>query len=479
MYSSAPKDSHMSLSSFSLFDIATALAEIEAQEWGDEGNLNLFLDDSIAMIRREAETMAATCGARTGERARVYCLCGSWHEAVLNAGHYQEIAKYADVWIFGSPDADLSIPGVVGVPVPRGSALERERGVVVEAPSFGVALLASEAGRLSEGEDATRYYEGLLTTRQEAVEAAGGRLASLLKLAPMTQRWVDHELLASWYSRMNGHLLDSLESQKLQLKSRETEIVQMRDEADRLEKMVRGYVGGQTWQEVRQAFDMNLEVVADENREPRTICFCDLVGFSKLSERLSPQEVASILNDHFGRLYNIVRTHGGIVDKFIGDAMLAYYMQPEEAFQAAKKMVQESRSVRVKGDHTIPVQVRVGLNTGYVALANLGVPEMRQRTILGEAVNFAQRMQSAAPPHSVLLSERTFAYLPFAMVRALEPVKVDVKGKSEPVNAYLWTANIDRREEISDRLAVRGSLLKTGQRASLTERLRRGQDPKT
>lgn len=169
-----------------------------------------------------------------------------------------------------------------------------------------------------------------------------------------------------------------------------------------------------------------------------------------------------------------MRTYGGVVDKFIGDAMLAYYEHPIEAFNASKKMVQESRSVRVKGDHTIPVQVRVGLNTGYVALANLGVPELRQRTILGEAVNFAQRMQSAAPPHSVLISERTFAYLPYSLVRALEPVKVEVKGKREPVPAYLWTANIDRREEISDRLAVRGSLLKTGQRASLAERLRRG-----
>jgi class 3 adenylate cyclase len=463
----------MTFSAFSLFEVAVEMVDAEAREWGDEDGLNLFLADSIEMVRQEAELMAAKCSARTGERARIFSLYGKWSDAAANEGYYASLARHADVWIFGVADTDLSIPGVVAVPVPRGSTLERERGVVVEAPSFGAALFAREAGRLDESDEGSRYFEGVLTTRQEAIESAGGALASLLKLAPMGKRWVDHDLVGSWYSRLNGRLIDSLESQKLQLRSRDLEIAQMREESTRLESMVRGYVGGQTWEEVREAFEQNLDDVVDQEREELTICFCDLVGFSKLSERLSPPELTSILNDHFSRLYKIVRLHGGRVDKFIGDAVLAYFTFPEEAFLAAKKMVQESRSVRVKDEWNVPVQVRVGLNTGFVALANLGVPEMRQRTVIGEAVNFAQRMQSAALPHSVLLSERTFSYLPFPMVRALEPVSVPIKGKLEPVQAYLWTANSDRREEISDRLAIRGSLLKTGHRGNLSERLRK------
>jgi class 3 adenylate cyclase len=172
-------------------------------------------------------------------------------------------------------------------------------------------------------------------------------------------------------------------------------------------------------------------------------------------------------------LYNIVRSHGGTIDKFIGDAMLAYFREPVEAFQASKKMVQESRSVRLKADWNLPIQVRVGLNTGDVALANLGVPEIRQRTILGEAVNFAQRMQSAAPPHSILLSERTLRYLPHTMIRTLEPIQVEIKGRHDQVTAYLWTTSSDRREEIHDQLSMRASLLKTNQRTSLMDRLRR------
>lgn len=462
----------MSLGSLSLFDIAAAVVDAEAQEWGDEAVMSLFLEDTIVMLRREAEQMAIAFGLKTGERARIFSLVGSWNAVAEDAGHYEHLAKFADVWVFGVADREISIPGVVAVPVPRGAELAKERGVIVEAPSFGAALFGLQAGTLGESEHSTHYYEGFLSTRQEAVEAAAGRLASVLKLAPLARRWVDHDLVASWYSRVNRRLMETLESQKLQLRARESEIDRMREESDRLESMVSGYVGGQTWVEVRNAFrNKQLEVV-DRERVEYTICFCDLVGFSKLSERLSPSQVATILNDHFARLYNIVRAHGGTVDKFIGDAVLAYFDQPVEAFNAAKKMVSESRAVKVKEDWSMPVQVRVGLNTGFVTLANLGVPELRQRTVLGEAVNYAQRMQSAASPHSVLISERTFAYLPFTLVRSLEPVKVEIKGKRDPVNAYLWTANADRREEISDRLSIRGSLLKTGQRASLSDRLR-------
>ena len=463
----------MSLGTFSLWDIALTVAELEAQEWGDEAAMNLFLEPSLALVRREAEAMAAQCGQKTGERARVYALCGTWSRALEDAAHYENLAKWADVWIFGAPDADLDLNGVVAVPIPQGAALLAERGVIIEAASFGAALLARSEGLLNPNDQSSSYYEGFLTTHQEAVEAAAGRLAALLRLAPLAGRWVDHDLVGAWYGRLNRRIMEVLESERLQLRAREEEIAKMREESARMEKMVRGYVGGQTWDEVRSAVERKRDEIEDLERQEVTICFCDLVGFTKLSERLTPTQIAVILNDHFARLYNIVRVHGGTVDKFIGDCMLCYFPEPIEAFEASKKMVQESREVRPKADWTLAIQVRVGLNTGYVAIANLGVPEVRQRTILGEAVNFAQRMQSAAPPHSLLLSERTLTRLPATMIRSLEPIKVEIKGRREPVVAYSWTISSDRREEVHDSMSLRGSLLKTGQRMGLSERLKR------
>ena len=474
--SSPPKDSQMSLGTFSLWDIALTVAELEALEWDDEAAMNLFLEPSLALVRREAENMAAQCGQKTGERARVYALCGEWSRALEDRAHYENLAKWADVWIFGAPDADLDLNGVVAVPIPQGAALLEERGVIIEATSFGAALLARREGLLNPNDKRSSYYEGFLTTHQEAVEAAAGRLAALLRLAPGGKRWIDHDLLGAWFGRLNRRIMEVLESERLQLRAREEELAKMRAENERLEKMekmMRGYVGGQTWDEVRHAVSSNRDEVEDLERQEVTICFCDLVGFTKLSERLTPTQIAVILNDHFARLYNIVKVHGGTVDKFIGDCMLCYFPEPVEAFEASKKMVQESREVRPKADWTLAIQVRVGLNTGFVAVANLGVPEVRQRTILGEAVNFAQRMQSAAPPHSLLLSERTLTRLPATMIRSLEPIKVEIKGRTEPVTAYSWTISSDRREEVHNQMSLRGSLLKTGQRMGLSERLKR------
>ena len=471
----APKDSQMSLGTFSLWDIALTIAELEAQEWNDEAAMNLFLEPSLSLVRQESEQMAAQCGERTGERARVYVLAGKWSLALKSSVHYENLARVADVWIFGAPDCDLNLKGVVAVPVPAGAALLSERGVVIESASFGAALFAHCEGLLHPNDPDSAYYEGFLTTHQEAVEAAGGRLAALLRLPPMSGRWIDHDLVSAWYARMNRRLMEVLESERLQLRAREDEISRMREESERMEKLVRGYVGGQTWDAALNAIESNQEEIADLERQELTICFCDLVGFTKLSERLTPTQIAGILNDHFGRLYNIVKYHGGTIDKFIGDCMLAYFTEPAEAFEASKKMVQESREVRPTADWAVPIQVRVGLNTGFVAVANLGVPEIRQRTILGEAVNFAQRMQSAAPPHSLLLSERTLARLPHNMIRNLDPLKVEIKGKRDPVQAYCWTISSERRQEMHSQMSLRGSLLQTGQRTSLLDRLRRDQ----
>ena len=481
------KDPHLSLSQLALFDIAVAVAEDEAQLWGDDGGLSLFLTETLDLVRREAQSMAMLCAQRTGERARIFCLAGAWSEVLGDAAHLETLAHSADVWVFGAPDANLTIPGVVPVAVPQGAPLCLERGVVIEAQSFGACFLTREGGSLDPDNPLeTRYFEGFLSVRADAMELAAGRLVAVLKLPSLVHRWADHEMLGSWMARLNHVVVDALETQRLQTRAQgeqlahvKIELELQREEAEKLEKeaeklenMVRGYVGGETWREVQSAIRGGKEDVDNLEREELTICFCDLVGFTKLSERLSPRDITLLLNDHFARLANIVRVHGGTIDKFIGDAMLAYFPEPVEAFFAAKKMVQESRTVRVEGDFTLPIQVRVGLNTGRVALANLGVAEYRQRTVLGDAVNFAQRMQSSAPPQAVMMSEHTMRALPHDMIRSLELARVPIKGRKDLVEAYVWTQSSDRRDEVSDRLSIRSSLLTRNARTSLADRLR-------
>ncbi|MBV9469472.1 MAG: adenylate/guanylate cyclase domain-containing protein [Abitibacteriaceae bacterium] len=461
---------------FQLFDIAETTAQAEAKEWGEDPGLNLFLEDTITLVQRELELMPKVCGARTGERARLFLILNSLPESDIDilAEHYKEVAQCADIYVFATPNVTFPlVQGVQVIPIKPGSMLARERTVIIDSAAFGAALFVHEAGQLeTEASNATTYFEGFLTVRPEALEMASRRLCTLLQLPQPAARRFDSNLVTSWYSRLNTRFLETLEGQKLALRAHTRELETLLDEHRRLQTLMRGYVGGKTWKDVQEAVETGHSVLPDW-REELTICFCDLVGFTPLSERLNPTEVAAILNDHFSRLHDIVRAHGGWIDKFMGDAMLAVFdhtnSSPADALMAAEKMVRESRKVRVNSLMEVPVAVRVGLNTGLVAVANLGVPEHRERTVLGDVVNFAQRLQSATQPHTILLAEDTFTRLPYSMQRNLQQMDVQVKGKRGTFRAYLWTLHSHR--QVSEQSEIRERLLNASRRTPLSDRL--------
>jgi class 3 adenylate cyclase len=481
------------LDTFQLFDIAERAAQFEAAEWDEEPGMNLFLEDSILLVRRELEVMPHVSSLREtpdtvsanadspseySKRPRIFVMEGSFSAALKDIGHYKQLAKQADIWIFGVQDVLFpATQGIHAVPLTPGTTLTRERTVVVDSPYFKAALFAIEAGHLEESDASSRYYEGYLTARPQVLEDTLMRLGALLGITPLEDRRSSvrraaDDLTLSWHSRLNTRFLESLEGQKLALRARSRELENLLDDRRRLGQLTtlaRGYLGDRTWHEFEVTIEKGGTVVADR-REELTICFCDLVGFTRVSERLHPSEVATFLNDHFARLHDIVRSHGGWVDKFIGDAMLAIFENPVEAMTASQKMVRETRAVRVNEHMEQSVQVRVGLNTGIVAVANLGVPERRERTVLGDAVNLAQRLQTAAEPRTVMISERTFSRLPFAIARTLESMELQVKGKADIVAAYQWSVHSERRAP-NEGMALRGSLVNAARRAPLAERL--------
>lgn len=493
----------ISLETLHLFDIGEEAARVEAATWNEEAGMNLYLEDSIALVRRELEATAqlhhdeSARGENVrGESARgenetreysralprLYVMLGKLSQALSEVEHYKQIARNAEVFLLGVPDAVLpEVPNLRAVAIEAGTTLSRERSVVFEGDHFSAALFAVEAGQL-EQEGGSRYFEGYLTARTLVVKEATARLEAALKLAPRREysrdAAVDAELVSAWQSRLNARFLERLEGQKLALRAREREFENLLDDRRRLSQLsdlARGYLGERTWHEFEIAIEAGGDVIADR-REELTICFCDLVGFTAMSERLPPNEIATFLNDHYARLHDIVRAHGGWVDKFIGDAMLAIFENPVEAMAAAEKMARESRSVRISEVREEPVRVRVGLNTGIVAVANLGVPERRERTVLGDVVNTAQRLQSAAEPRTVVISERTFARLPFSMSSTMERIEVEAKGKREKVNAYRWSVH-SARYAPDESMTVRGTILSASRRAPLSERLQRGRNP--
>jgi class 3 adenylate cyclase/tetratricopeptide (TPR) repeat protein len=178
---------------------------------------------------------------------------------------------------------------------------------------------------------------------------------------------------------------------------------------------------------------------ADEQRKIVTVLFADVSGFTAMSETLDAEEVRDTLNALWQRLDHTITAHGGLIDKHIGDAVMALWgaeraheSDPEQAIRAALAMQAELRAFAETQAH--PLQMRIGLNTGPVLLGTIGTTQ--EFTAMGDTVNLASRMEHAAPIGGILITHDTYRH-----VRGLFDVQpqapIQVKGKAEPVQTYI------------------------------------------
>lgn len=177
-----------------------------------------------------------------------------------------------------------------------------------------------------------------------------------------------------------------------------------------------------------------------------TLMFTDLANFTTLSEQLSAEQTVEVLTAYFNAMTPIVHATGGTVDKFIGDAVMAFWGAPlddpqhaEHAVTAAILMQQAMQvlvaDLRARG--LPPIHMRIGLHTGRVVVGNVGSEQRFSYTAIGDAVNLAARLEGAnkAFGTGILLSAATAAQLPSSVaLRALDDVVV--KGKTEPVRVF-------------------------------------------
>jgi predicted ATPase/class 3 adenylate cyclase len=178
-----------------------------------------------------------------------------------------------------------------------------------------------------------------------------------------------------------------------------------------------------------------------EERKVVTTLFCDLVGSTALGEDADPEDVDALLRRYNALARQVVESHGGTVEKFIGDAVVAVFGvpathedDPERAVRAGLKLVQAVEELPPVAGH--PIQVRVGVNTGE-ALVRLDVtPGSGEGFLTGDAVNVGARLEAAAPPMGVVGGATTHELTRKAIVyEALPPVAA--KGKREPLEAWL------------------------------------------
>ncbi len=181
--------------------------------------------------------------------------------------------------------------------------------------------------------------------------------------------------------------------------------------------------------------------LAVDSRRTVTMLFCDVTGSTALGERLDPESMRQVMSRYFGEATQVIERHGGTLEKFVGDAIMAAFGIPvlhEDDALRAVRAAAEMRdalailNVEFERDWGVRIQVRTGVNTGEVVAGDIAGGST---FATGDTVNVAARLEQAAPPGEVLIGEATYRLVRDAVtVESVEPLAA--KGKSEPLPAY-------------------------------------------
>src|SRR5438552_5835229 len=186
------------------------------------------------------------------------------------------------------------------------------------------------------------------------------------------------------------------------------------------------------------------EAAPQEERRFISVLFVDLVGFTARAERLDPEDVRAILTPYHETVRREIESFGGVVEKFVGDAVMSVFGAPMAYGDDAERAVRAALAVRDSvqalnnGDGRLDLQIRIAVNTGE-ALVSLGArPSMGESMVAGDVVNTASRLQSAAPVNGIIVGEETYASTRDAIsYEAMPPV--EAKGKAAVVPAWVAT----------------------------------------
>jgi adenylate cyclase len=216
-----------------------------------------------------------------------------------------------------------------------------------------------------------------------------------------------------------------------------------RDKRSQVEGTFAKYVSPQVYKTLLEDYKT---VDLSSKRYEVTVLFSDIRGFTPFTENLSPEEVSAYLNKYFNAMVKVILKHNGTIDKFMGDAIMAFFGAPvtEEthALQAAKAALEMKQTLEVLNaewskEGKSQLNMGIGLNTGMALVGNFGADNLMDFTVIGDTVNLASRLESLNKEENtnILISAHTFEHIKdYAIVNEIGPRKV--KGKSESVIVY-------------------------------------------
>jgi adenylate cyclase len=250
--------------------------------------------------------------------------------------------------------------------------------------------------------------------------------------------------LARVFSGMGQTVLAREEKLDTLVQERTKALGERTEQLETLSTKLSKYLAPQVYASI---FQGRQQVEIASSRKKLTVFFSDIVGFTDTTENLDSEELTSILNQYLNEMAGIALKYGATLDKYVGDAIIAFFGDPEtrgvaEDARACVAMavemqqrVAELESQWQDDGLERPFRVRMGINTGFCTVGNFGSQDRMDYTIIGGAVNLAARLESAAEPGKILIARETWSLVKDAVI-AKEIPPFTVKGFGQPLKVY-------------------------------------------
>ncbi len=310
-------------------------------------------------------------------------------------------------------------------------------GNVVNAPLLDVLEQLRIPGEQIDTFVATLKEEGCVLLPHVEISTGGeDRVFSLMSA-------ITHDDGFSYLNGVQGQFVDRTAEWRLkreredllEQKIRDRELIEAKSrELESLATRLAKYLSPQIYESI---FSDRSEQPVTHSRKNLTIFFSDIVQFTDLSDTLEPERLALVINSYLSEMSSIAIECGGTIDKFIGDAIMVFFGDPESEgeFEDALKCVEMAIRMRSRiselqkywNKHGVPrgLRVRMGIATGYCTVGNFGSDLRLDYTVLGSPVNLAARLQSIADPDCILVDETTQSLIE-------EQVETAIRGETIP-----------------------------------------------
>lgn len=304
---------------------------------------------------------------------------------------------------------------------------------VVSGTHFeAIIRAAAERGLI---EDAIGREQEWLAERLEAHRNPTGTL--------LQQRGPDRWIQIS-ERRISGGGTVAVYSDITELKRREQDLSEKSVALEALSAKLAKYLAPQVYNSI---FSGKQDVRIESRRKKLTICFSDIAAFTETTDKMESEELTQLLNQYLTEMSKIALSFGATIDKYVGDAILMFFGDPETrgiredaiacvsmALAMQERMGELGETWRSVGIE-MPLRCRIGIHTDYCTVGNFGSEDRMDYTIIGGAVNLAARLEEEAAPGSVLISYETFAQVK-DLIHCEETGRVQIRGIAYPVATY-------------------------------------------